>query len=173
MAFWDWIEKIAAKQWQAEKDTFPVEITSSAVTNDIETMLTSIQGYIDDIEAAIGETVGTTGVLIAGSDGTNARAVKTAADGTVLIQTTGIGIQAAGEKTCSQSDQEIAASFNHLRVKNTDTTNRIILAIDESSTGASKPIYLDPGDTYDDDISGAKLHYSSIAGTPKFYYVLR
>lgn len=31
MAFWDWIEKIAAKQYRAGKDVIPIEVTGSTV----------------------------------------------------------------------------------------------------------------------------------------------
>lgn len=45
MAFWDWIEKTAAKQWRAGKDAFPVELTGSltAITHSVLTVTTTSQ----------------------------------------------------------------------------------------------------------------------------------
>lgn len=31
MAFWDWIEKVAKRQWAAGKDVIPIEVTGSYV----------------------------------------------------------------------------------------------------------------------------------------------
>ena len=36
MAFWDWIEKIAAKQYRAGKDALPVEITKGVAVADVD-----------------------------------------------------------------------------------------------------------------------------------------
>jgi photosystem II stability/assembly factor-like uncharacterized protein len=36
LAFWDWIEKIAAKQWRAGKDALPVEITKGVAVADVD-----------------------------------------------------------------------------------------------------------------------------------------
>lgn len=45
MAYWDWIEKIAKKQWLAGKDTMPVELTGSltAITHSVLTVTSTSQ----------------------------------------------------------------------------------------------------------------------------------
>lgn len=44
----------------------------------------------------LGSAIGTTGLLMAGSDGTNARAIKTTSDGTLLTQLTGSKMELYG-----------------------------------------------------------------------------
>ena len=52
-------------------------------------ILKRIRTLIGSGIATLGQAVGATGLLVAGSDGVNARAIKTASDGTLLTQLTG------------------------------------------------------------------------------------
>ena len=62
----------------------------------------------------LGSAIGTTGLLMAGSDGTNARAIKTTSDGTLLTQLTGsiesrTSAPVVGVKTVTATAAEIFA----------------------------------------------------------------
>lgn len=77
MAFWDWIEKIAAKQYRAGKDALPVEITKGVAVADVDpstsrlkvdAQLTGSYATIDSAPVVGVKTVSTTAAeLFAGA----------------------------------------------------------------------------------------------------------
>lgn len=117
--------------WAPVSSTDPLPV----VEDDVRTKLQSIIGYY----ATLGSTAPTKGLLAAGTDGTNARALKTATDGTVLTQLTGsyATIKSApvvGAKTITTTAAEIFAGASRL-------TNRYAMIVYNES---SVPIYWGP-----------------------------
>jgi len=87
----------------------------------------------------LGSAIGTTGLLMAGSDGTNARAIKTTSDGTLLTQLTGSyatidSAPVVGVKTVSYTAAELFAGASRL-------ANRYAMIVYNES---SEPVYWGP-----------------------------
>jgi hypothetical protein len=74
-------------------------------------VLKRLRTLIGDTIVTIGSAIGNKAQLIAGSDGTNARAIKTASDGTLLTQLTGSIPRKVTIETLA-SAQSVAASGN-------------------------------------------------------------
>lgn len=112
-------------------------------------ILKAVRTMVSSALVTLGSAIGSKGQLVAGSDGANARAIKTAADGTVLTQLTG-SIVAEGNPAPD------------VGMRYTVAASTVSTVIDTTTPGVIDYIYVVVDDKQTSDVRVGLSRYDSI-----------